>query len=86
MKIRFAEHATALSVVIYTLMQMVSSSTETVIYQYDELGRLKQVDKSGGPANGNQTTTSYDPAGNRTNQTTTVPPPPPPPSPPPPPP
>jgi YD repeat-containing protein len=53
-------------------------AAETVTYKYDALGRLKQVTKTGGPATGQQTTTTYDPAGNRTNQTTTGAPPPPP--------
>jgi hypothetical protein len=55
-----------------------ASAAETVTHQYDALGRLKRTVKSGGPANGTQTTTNYDPAANRTNQTTTGAPPPPP--------
>jgi YD repeat-containing protein len=61
---------------------MVASATaayaaETVTHKYDALGRLKQSTKSGGPAAGQQTTITYDPAGNRSNQTVTGAPPPP---------
>ena len=49
-----------------------SQATETTTYSYDTLGRLVQSNVSGGPASGVQTATSYDPAGNRTNQTTVV--------------
>jgi hypothetical protein len=65
-----------------------TQAAETVTHQYDALGRLVQSAKSGGPASGAQTTTAYDPAGNRSNQTVTgaggggAPPPPPPPPPP----
>lgn len=48
-----------------------ASASETVTYSYDALGRLVTTVVSNGPANGVQTTTAYDPAGNRTNQTTT---------------
>lgn len=62
-----------------------SQASEAVVYQYDTLGRLVSTTKSGGPATGAQTSTSYDSAGNRTSQTVsgagggTPPPPPPPP-------
>lgn len=81
MSMRVARTTAALSAIIYTLAPIACEATETVTHQYDELGRLKQTTKSGGPANGAQTTTTYDPAGNRTNQTTTAPPPSPPPPP-----
>jgi YD repeat-containing protein len=48
-----------------------NARSETITYEYDELGRLKKTTKAGGPATGAQTTTTFDPAGNRTNQTTT---------------
>ena len=48
-----------------------ADATETATHSYDALGRLVQSTKSGGPANGLQTTTSYDPAGSRSNQTVT---------------
>lgn len=83
MKKRVVPSGLALSALVYVFTPLTAEAAETVTYQYDELGRLKQVNKSGGPANGTQTTTSYDPAGNRSNQTTTAPPPPPPPPPPP---
>ncbi|MEP3464579.1 MAG: hypothetical protein ABJN65_01015, partial [Parasphingorhabdus sp.] len=63
-------------------------AAETTTYQYDALGRLMKSAKVGGPASGTQKTTSYDPAGNRSNQTVTgatggtAPPPPAPPPPP----
>ncbi len=74
-----------LAAIIYVLPAPAQAS-ETVTHQYDELGRLISSSKSGGPATASQTTTAYDPAGNRSNQTTsgvsgggTPPPPPPPP-------
>lgn len=80
--------ALALSTIIYTLAMPASHAAETVNHQYDALGRLISSSKSGGPASGAQTTTAYDPAGNRSNQTVTgagggggTPPPPPPPPP-----
>lgn len=74
-----------LSLIIYSLTGS-AEAAETVNHQYDELGRLVSSTKTGGPATGTQTSTSYDPAGNRSNQTTTgapggPPPPPPPPAP-----
>lgn len=47
------------------------SATETATYTFDELGRLTATSISGTVNNGVQVTTSYDPAGNRTNQTVT---------------
>ena len=73
----------SLAAIIY-MLPVAASAAETVVHEYDELGRLKKTTKSGGPATGSQTTTSYDPAGNRSNQTTSGTPPPPPPPPPPP--
>jgi hypothetical protein len=48
-----------------------AAQAETITFEYDELGRLKKTTKSGGPANGTVTSTTFDPAGNRANQTTT---------------
>lgn len=48
-----------------------AKAAETVMYTYDALGRLKQSAKLSGPHSGSQTTTSYDPAGNRACQSTT---------------
>lgn len=42
---------------------------ETVIYTYDVLGRLTGSTTSGGPSGGTQTSTTFDPAGNRSNYT-----------------
>lgn len=49
----------------------VAGATETTTYEYDAQGRLIKSSKAGGPASGTQKTTSFDPAGNRTNQTVT---------------
>ncbi len=46
-------------------------AAETTSYEYDAQGRLIKSSKVGGPANGKKKCTSYDPAGNRTNQTVT---------------
>lgn len=43
-------------------------ANETTIYTYDALGRLQRVAKSGGPTVGRLIETTYDKAGNRTNQ------------------
>ena len=42
---------------------------ETTTYSYDALGRLNSSAVSGGSNNGQQATTSFDPAGNRSNYT-----------------
>ena len=44
---------------------------ETTTYTYDALGRLITTSISGGPNNGTQTGTTFDPASNRTNYTVT---------------
>jgi hypothetical protein len=55
-----------------TLLAAVPSiAQETVTYTYDALGRLIASSTSGGPNNGTQTGTSFDPASNRTNYTVT---------------
>lgn len=59
-----------MAALVFTMAAESLSAAETVTYQYDALGRLKQTTKSGGPANGTQTTTTFDPVGNRVNQTT----------------
>lgn len=46
-------------------------ATETITFTYDALGRLTQSTHSGSVNNGQQTTYTLDPAGNRTNTTTT---------------
>ncbi len=87
----FEKLSVGLSGIVYALSFPQANASETITHQYDELGRLISSSKSGGPATGSQTTTAYDPAGNRSNQTTTgatgggggTPPPPPPPPPPP---
>jgi YD repeat-containing protein len=47
----------------------VAHAQETTTYTYDALGRVTGVVRSGGPANGTNTTYAYDPASNRTNVT-----------------
>lgn len=44
-------------------------SQETTSYGYDDLGRLISTSILGGPQNGQQNSTSFDPADNRTNYT-----------------
>lgn len=46
-------------------------ATETISYTYDALGRLTAVQSSGDVNNGQNVATTYDAAGNRTNQTVT---------------
>ena len=48
-------------------------ASETITYQYDALGRLVQVTRTGSVNNGASATYTYDPANNRTNVTTTAP-------------
>jgi len=48
-----------------------SIAQETTTYTYDALGRLITSSISGGPNNGTQTGTNFDPASNRTNYTVT---------------
>jgi YD repeat-containing protein len=50
-----------------------SRASETITYQYDALGRLVQVARTGTVNNGASATYTYDPANNRTNVTTTAP-------------
>lgn len=54
-----------------TVLSLASAAyaTETTTYEYDAQGRLTKSSKSGGPASGTEKCTSYDPGGNRTNQT-----------------
>lgn len=66
MKSRF--HSAALTTSAL-LIAGTAQAAETVTLQYDELGRLISTNKSGGPVTGTAVTTSYDPAGNRENQT-----------------
>ncbi len=48
-----------------------AGAQETTTYSYDALGRLNSSTVSGGSNNGQQTTTSFDPAGNRSNYSVT---------------
>ena len=56
---------TAMLIAVPTIAQ------ETTTYTYDALGRLITSTISGGPNNGTQTGTTFDPASNRTNYTVT---------------
>lgn len=60
---------TSLLISFFMFLLMMAGSahaTETVQYQYDELGRLKTVSTTGTvQTNGQSVTTTYDPAGNR---------------------
>ncbi len=53
------------SVLIAFLLGVPSSAQETITYTYDSLGRLVTSSVSGGPNNGTQTGTTFDPADNR---------------------
>ena len=53
----------------YTPVVSTSSANETLIYTYDELGRLTGVQRSGSVNNGVQSSYGLDPAGNRQSQT-----------------
>lgn len=48
-----------------------ASASETITYQYDARGRLKQVSSSGTVNNGVTSTYTNDKADNRSNKTTT---------------
>lgn len=48
-------------------------ASETITYQYDALGRLVQVTRTGTVNNGASAAYTYDPANNRTNVATTAP-------------
>lgn len=48
-----------------------ATSPETATYTYDARGRLVEVDHSGGPASGTQTTYEYDDADNIKRKTIT---------------
>ena len=48
-----------------------ASAAETVTYSYDALGRLTQVQHTGGDNNGMVQSYGLDPAGNRTSYTVT---------------
>ena len=80
-------YSTLLAAVSVSALSCQAIASETTTFQYDAQGRLIQSSRSGGPADGVVKVTSFDFAGNRTNQTVTgassgpsPPPPPPPPS------
>lgn len=53
---------------VIALISAPAMAAETVTYVYDELGRLIQASTAGPVSNGQVVATTYDPAGNRTNQ------------------
>jgi YD repeat-containing protein len=53
------------------LLATTATASDTTVYTYDALGRLVGTSVAGGPNNGLQTSTSFDPAANRTNYTVT---------------
>ena len=61
----------ALICVIVIPVTVAAQTQETTTYTYDALGRLITSTISGGPNDGTQTGTSFDPASNRTNYTVT---------------
>ena len=54
-----------LSIAMFAISPIFVQAAETVVYTYDELGRLVASSNSGGPRNGRNTTILLDPAGNR---------------------
>jgi len=51
---------------LYVLaLSVAAAAGETIVYRYDELGRLKRVDRSGTVNNGVGAEYAYDPADNR---------------------
>ena len=62
----FASTALCLTLLV-PVAGLVAQSSETKTYTYDALGRLIIVDVNGGPADGDSTGYTFDPAGNRTN-------------------
>ena len=68
MKRVFGYLASFLALVIFTANVVLA--TETITYSYDALGRLVATATTGtAPTNGQNVSTSFDPAGNRTNYT-----------------
>lgn len=61
----------ALGLVCLALFSLPVTASETVTHTYDALGRMVTVARSGSVNNGISATTSYDAAGNRTNETVT---------------
>lgn len=55
----------------FVLLASSAAASETTTYSYDALGRLATVRSSGGPADGQAVSTTYDASGNRTTQTVT---------------
>lgn len=62
-----------LTLAVSAVLSMVAplTASETTTYSYDALGRLVTVSVSGGPVGGTQTSTAFDPAGNRTSYAVT---------------
>ena len=54
-----------LSIAMFAISPIFVQAAETVVYTYDELGRLVASSNNGGPRNGRNTTILLDPAGNR---------------------
>lgn len=52
-----------------------SMASETTSYSYDPLGRLTKASNTGGPRDGKETNTAFDPAGNRATHAVALPPP-----------
>lgn len=65
MKVGFAGLGAFLACVVVPLGM--ATANETITYTYDELGRLVAVSAAGTVNNGQNVSTAFDPAGNRTN-------------------
>lgn len=61
----------AASALVIACASATAWASETITYQYDELGRLKKVTHSGTVNNNVTTNMQYDPAGNRSNYSVT---------------
>lgn len=57
---------------VIALASAQTAGADTTTYVYDALGRLSTTTISGGPANGSQTATNYDPADNRSSHSVAV--------------
>jgi len=57
------------SVASVAILSCSAWAQDTTTYSYDALGRLNSSSVSGGPNNGQQTSTGFDPAGNRSTYT-----------------
>lgn len=72
-KYKFHRLLAALGVAVTAAGLAGDAAAETVAYRYDARGRLVEVRRTGGPANGAVTAYSYDRANNRRQKVVTRP-------------